>query len=302
MQLSPRKLASATIVSTFLATMIAYPNAGYAENCSNNGDIAVGGVVGFKDLANPENTRLLRSSCRIRLYLHQYAWITAPPDIQRAILLNFQGNGIPIMEINKASNPETYFKNDFVKLFLSKGVKSTEIQVNGFQYDHPLLEWTEYVDAARRAGVSTVAPIFSPNSGQFRKGEFSSHVWDNVRAAATYGGGLTIDAPPDFFFSQGKDYQKFTMDEIRWAKANRVRSAVIVSPGQSEENFLNLTKRFLQILREQGAVPDEYIVENYQPNPPPTYQNSLGNDNSTNSIVGVALWMTKYFGPAETHK
>ena len=37
--------------------------------------IAVGGVDGFQSFANPANTAILRASCKVSLYIHDYIWI-----------------------------------------------------------------------------------------------------------------------------------------------------------------------------------------------------------------------------------
>src|SRR3979411_1687703 len=54
----------AVAVGTLALGMI--PLAANPQECQGKMEIAVGGISGFADLANPENTRLLRSSaCRV---------------------------------------------------------------------------------------------------------------------------------------------------------------------------------------------------------------------------------------------
>lgn len=268
------------------------PFAVHAQGCNNKTDVSVGGINGFTDLVNPVNTTQLRS-CRIRLYVHRYAWERTSPDQQQAILGVFQGHGNPVIEVDLPKEAENYFADPFAKRFLQSGVTATEAHVNNFFPDRNMALWTRFVDAGHTVGLITMAPIWSPNSGQWRKAAFASPVWDNVRKAAVYGGGLTIDAPSDFWFAQAPEYRQFVIDEIHWANDQHMRTAVIVSPGKSGPRFLVLTQRFVASLKAAKAEPVEYIVENYDPSDPPTAVTHVGNEHETSSVTGVALWIAQ---------
>ncbi len=264
-----------------------------AKACDSTSLVAVGGISGFTDLANPANTYALEA-CHVRLYLHRVAWERTLPGTREAILGVFKNAGSPVVEIEMHSNPTIYFRGYFTQQFLASGVVSREAHVNYFSVEHPFAEWTNFVDAGRAVGLSIVAPIFSPNNGQFQRGSFVSPIWDKVRMAAIYGGGLTLDPPSDFFLAQSYDYRRFTLDEIRWANVHHLRSTVIVSPGKSRGNFLYDTERFVSILKAAGAQPTQYVVENYEPRPDSTYQNSVGSEQGGNSVAAVALWIEQH--------
>jgi hypothetical protein len=278
-----------------LVTIAAFPLMGRAQDCHQSPDIFVGGISGFTDLAAPEHTRALRGSCRVGLYLHRAAWNATPQEQQQAILAAFKGTGVPVIEFGMSPNPAAWFEHVYPQWFRDRGVTAQEAHINGFNLDHPVSEWTDFVDAGRSRGkLSLISVVFSPNTGELRRGQFNSAAFDRVRAAAIYGGGLTIDAPPDFFRKQPEAYRKFTIDEILWANSQHIHSSVIVSPGKSGGDFLELTEKFVSTLQQAHATPTEYIVENYEPNASAGYLNNVGDENSSRSIAGVAMWLTQH--------
>jgi hypothetical protein len=270
----------------FIAATLAalLPFAAHAQGCSGM-KVAIGGISGFVDLAKPSNTDALRT-CNPSLYLHWYAWSTTPPDKKQAILALFKGD--PIIEIDLHSN---YFQGLYATQF--PGIAAHEAHVNYFDVNHPLSEWTQFVDAGRAAGLSVMAPIFTPNNGQWRQGAFSSPLWDKVRQAASYGGGLTLDPPSDVFIGQGAGYQAFAVDEIKWANANHLVTTVIISPGKSGGNFLQDTQALVATLHGAKADPTQYVVENYEPHPAANYVNKVGNDHAGQTVAAIALWVAQ---------
>ena len=292
----PLASSAAATSLTSLGLIVTANGAAYAGGpdqppCADKPTISVGGIYGFSDLIKPENTTQLRASCRTRLYLHRWVWARTSANDKKTILNTFSSNGIPTIELDLKPNAENYFQDFYTKVFLSSGIVPKEAHVNGFPHDSPILAWKKFVDEGRKVGLKTMSPVYSPNSGQFKKGKFSAPVWDNLRAAAIYGGGLSIDAPSDFFFIQNKDYQQFTIDEIRWANANHLLSAYIVSPGHSGKKFFGLTRKLISVLLQQNAIPTEFIVENYDAFPARGYPNGVGSERDPNSEAGVALWI-----------
>lgn len=264
-----------------------------ANACSSSSMIAVGGISGFSDLADPANTHTLEA-CHVRLYLHRVAWERTPPVARKAILDVFKNAGTQVVEIEVHSNPGRYFQGYFAQQFLASGVVTREAHVNFFRVERPISEWTSFVDAGRAAGLSIVAPIFSPNNGQFQQGSFFSPIWEKVRMAAVYGGGLTLDPPSDFFLAQSSDYRRFTIDEILWANSHHLRTTVIVSPGKSGKDFLRDTKNLVSILEGAGAKSAQYVVENYEPGGDATYLNRIGSEHGRSTIAAVALWIAQH--------
>ena len=79
------------------------------------------------------------------------------------------------------------------------------------------------MDAARTAGIDTVAPIVGPNDPNEPKlGErvFATNPYYSLeRGEALYGKAIAFDVSPKFFLTggSGPGYQKFIVQAIQWA-------------------------------------------------------------------------------------
>ena len=188
------------------------------------------------------------------------------------------------------AEPRSWFAHVYAPLYRDLGVRAERAHVNGFHLGQ-MARWRAFVDAARDAGLQTVAPIYSPNDGRLGDGRFADAHWQNVRDAAWYGGGLTIDAPPAFFIQQGPVYRAFALDEIRWANRTGLHSTVIVSPHTSGASFNHDTARFLAYFERNACWPAEWVVENYEPHPKADYPNPIGREDAANTVLGVAHYL-----------
>lgn len=254
-------------------------------------NVAVGGVDGFEAFANPANSRALRANCHIRLYIHDYIWtrLKGGDATRLAILHAFAGTGPAALELGASIDADDYWNNRYVRLYTDLGVRADMASVNGAD-GLTAPQWRAYVDAGRAHGVKIIAPVFSPNTGGWKQGNFANPIWNDIKAKALYGGGLTIDAPPYFFFWYAPAYRRFVEDEVRWAKANHLMSTWIISPDSSGPHFLSDTQKLLKRLKADRATPASFIVENYLPLPyKPGYLNVVGNDTQLNSVANVGL-------------
>jgi hypothetical protein len=277
-----------TVISAVIMSMVA----AQAHECRSKIAIAVGGIAGFTDFAIPSNTGRLRA-CHVRLYVHRLAWSETPVNQQQKILSVFKKMGKPVLEIDMTLDAKHYFEGEFRKRFTNAGIHADEAHINNFFIDRPMSKWKDFVNAGRTVGLRVMSPVYTPNRGQTQLGPFASPVWNNVRVGAVYGGGLTVDAPSDFFWQQSPRYRQFVVDEIRWANRNKVYSTAIVSPGSSGLAFLELTKRMISFLVAHRAEPNEYVVENYESHAKPGFSNVIGNENDRGTITSVALWLTE---------
>lgn len=281
----------------FLKTGVALSFSSYgsysvAASCrGSRATVFVGGVTGFNSLANPGNTKLLRQTCRVGLYIHRYIWTKTPPDVNRAILSAFSGESMNV-ELDIVKNPEEWFRTDYRRIYTDVGVKTKHVHVNGFDAQH-LDIWRRFVSAGKSCGLETIAPIFSPNRHQFENAPFELPSWDYLRDGAKLGGALTTDAPPQFFWEQPRDYRRFIVDELRWANNEGLESTFIVSPRSSGNNFLRDTQETVDFLDRSGAMPNKWIVENYDPKAALSYPNRIGSEDEGQTILGVALWLAK---------
>ncbi len=252
-------------------------------------DVLLGGITGFDALGNPAFTSKLRETCRAGLYIHGYIWGRTPLAGQKAILSAFAG--LPT-DVELGFVNDAWFRNAYVAQFQQVGVRAQHGHVNGF-YPKTAPGWPLLVKGARAMGFESVAPIVTPNSGQYASAPFRSPTWDYVRDAAHQGGGLTIDAPPHFFLTQPAGYRQFVMDEITWANDAGLRTTFIVSPQAASPLFLDQTKQVVAMLRRHNATPKAYVVENYNPKDGPTYLNKIGNEDDRDTVTGVALWLAQ---------
>jgi hypothetical protein len=254
--------------------------------------VSVGGVNGFLSLSNPENTQQFRNLCGVDLYIHWFVWRSISPENKKSILEIFSNHNTDI-EVNLPDNPSKWFEEEYRKTFSSANVVASTMHVNFFAPEKIEL-WKLFVSKAKSNGFNIVAPIFSPNGGQYKNASFSSAKWDFLRRGAKLGGGLTTDSPPYFFLSQPEAYRRFVVDEIRWAKSEGLYTTFIISPAKvSKGNFLEDTEKTIKFLEANDSVPDEYVVENYFADTTIQYPNMVGKETDTSSMAGVALHIAK---------
>jgi hypothetical protein len=291
------------LILGFAANVMA-PSAQSASNVEKQIDISVGGTVGFEDLAKPNNTARLRRTGRVNLYLHDYIWSRTPASQRAEILKVFKDTGPQVLEQGCHHTSDEFWNKYYKKNYVDCGVTALQSHVNGYiggnkPHSYTLAEFKSFVDGGRKLGIEVFSPVFAPNS----KGEwalpFADSKWDTIRAAAAYGGGITIDSPPSYFMAAKPGYQKFVEDEIKWARKAHIKSTFMISPMSSGMHFRDLTKALVNKLKDDHALPDHWIVENYRPaeKVTPDYPNAIGNEANPVSITGVALWLAEHTDP-----
>jgi hypothetical protein len=294
--------------------------------CSNLGRyIFVGGTAGFNALRDGGQFKELLKTGHVGLYEHANAIDAAenPPSILDAIEQVFSGTGPGQAELgqvgwNYFTLPPSY--DFYQEQYIQHGLNPPEANVNtpsdsaaSGQLDEDELQWKEYVDAARTAGIESVAPVVGPNDPNEPK------LGDNVfatnpfyaleRYEALYGKAIAFDVPPNFFMTggSGPGYQKFIVQAIQWGNAHGLRTTVLLSPypwptnsnGQLEtfseftgNTFSRDTREFVQRLVEENAVPSEWSVDNYED----TYPNdapAMVPETVRNTTTEVGLWLAR---------
>lgn len=184
---------------------------------------------------------------------------------------------------------------EYPTIYTAQGFAPAESQVN-VDTAHEmsgteLASWEGYVDNARSVGILNVAPIYSDSNYALDLTQpFATSPWfANVRAAALYGGGLSFDLPPDYWFNRTwDDYQQNVIEQIRWATANGLRSSVIISADSYKgynANFASQTLQLLQQLKAEDALPSQIVVENYSGEYPNLYDSTNTDPNSLNAVA-----------------
>ncbi|WP_234744993.1 hypothetical protein [Burkholderia sp. WTPI3] len=258
-------------------------------------NIAVGGVDGFEALADPSNSAALRSTGRVSLYIHKYIWDNTNPDLHKTVGSVFDGTGPAVIEVGETSLPQVYWSK-LNEQFKSAGIFPGAAYVNApkvMQSSLTLPKWKSYVDVARSYGVKIVAPVRTPNMNEWETSNFSDGKWDSVREMAKYGGGLVVDSPPYYFLARPEGYRKFVEDEIIWAKEQGIQAILIISPPYNGGDFLKPTEQMIALLRKDGALPTNYVVENYRSKPPVGFKNVIGSERDPMTVLGVAMWLAR---------
>jgi hypothetical protein len=300
-----------------------------ADAAKTDNTIAIGGVSGFNSLTNKGAISKILATGRVGYYLHFSA--TNPKYFNLSSFApTFAGTGNGIVEVSLGGGFNVAFWSTAWKRFPAAGFHPAAAVVNLDNNPKPfatswdnLADFKAFVDAGRSVGrVSIFAPIVSPNSSGGTCGPscdvdtlavahpWADEYWNEVRLAATYGGGLALDAPPAFYFSlpdetQRRAYQKFTQDAISWASDNRLWVNSLVSPYFDYPNFLaNAEKEYANLLAAK-TLPSNWTILNYEvcgdpfPNPcirgkSPAFGAPVGDEGTPNTVASVTLWFAQH--------
>ena len=156
-------------------------------------DVFIGGVVGLSDLANPANTAALTAAGNVGFYMQEDAMEAAwSAGTLAAIAQGMAGTGAGETELNlqTAANIADWFASWWVTVWANFGLQPTEVN-SIINYDSSTwtTDFTATVDEGRKHGITSVAPIFSPNEGKYSLNDFATESsYASLRAAAIYGG------------------------------------------------------------------------------------------------------------------
>jgi len=263
---------------------------------SKNDVVSVGGVVGLDAFEDPAVVSGLKGAGGIGYYTQESGvYAAVDKGDWGGIAAGMAGLGTGQAEINlqAADNIENWLGTIYQSFWIGHGLKPDVWNsiVDFWNDSHWYQDFAATVSAAKAYGVNVVAPIFSPN------GDLPRDTWDHttfapylqIQKAALLGGGLTLDTPPAYFYQQGSQYQQFAYQQIQWANANHLYSSVIISPSTDDAYFQQNVARFVEDFEQHGAIPTQWVVENYTDFDP----NGVGSVNSANSMAGAAAWVAR---------
>jgi hypothetical protein len=272
----------------------------------------------------------------------QYGWLSLDPTDKEQMIDVWGSNGAQSLELGWEADG-TGWQNAYTQNYLPEGVVADEVSANvsttdanGYASDtdafatipaSDISGWTVYVDGFRalsNGAINNIYPVYAPNlkgkdangnavdawleggtgPNPFATGSFFA----DVREMATYGGGITVDTPPQQFFHNipaGTDglgqehYQAIAEGEVAWANANNLHSIWIISPSTSGTNYNTISQQLVAALEtnptgSQADIPTEYVVENYGTTTSIETNNPIGSEDSPNTELGVALWLAGY--------
>jgi hypothetical protein len=329
-------LATAAAIPSTLAIAQDNPgdNTDRSSVCAHLGEyIFVGGTGGFDALQEADQFQELLETGHVGLYQHATAVSAAeqPPSVIRDIERAFAGTGPGEAELgqvgwNYFTLPPSY--GYYQAVYIQNGLHPSKANVNTpsdtsapGQLENDLEQWREYVDAARTAGIKSVAPIAGPNDPSEPK--LGDHVfatnpyYELQRDEALYGKAIAFDVPPNFFLTggSGPGYEKFIVQAIQWGNEHGLRTTMLLSPypwptnaeGKADtfveftgNTFSRDTQTFVKRLREERAIPSEWAVDNYE-DPYPHDAPAVVPEDAPNTTTEVGLWLAKH-APVYVHR
>ena len=212
----------------------------------------------------------------------------------------FQGTGGGEAELGEFD--AAWFERVWAALYARWGFhpRAANVNVNSGNFDRgvsqeDLARFQSFVQRARQRGLATLAPVVTPNGGH-EPLAWGDPFWRLARQMALYGHGIALDTPPAYALGRGNRYVAFVEQEIRWGVSAGLRTTVILSPHFDGPEFLANTQAFVRRLAGDGALPTEWVVENYDHGrlgEASGEGNPVGSESEPNSVAGVALWVAR---------
>ncbi|HEY1685355.1 MAG TPA: hypothetical protein VGG19_11370 [Tepidisphaeraceae bacterium] len=270
-----------------------------------------------------------------------YGWLSLTATQKESMISVWGSTGAQSLELGWEADGVGW-QNAYTQNYLPEGVVADEVSANvptgdanGYGSDTDAFAqipasdiswWTVYVDGFRNlsnGAITNIYPVYAPNENNkdpqgnkvqawleggtgpnpFATGSFFA----DVREMAMYGGGISVDSPPQQFFDNvggsgsttQAQYQAIAEGEVAWANANNLHSIWIISPSTSKSNYNAISQQLVRTLEtnatgSQADIPSEYCVENYGVNSNITTYNPIGSEDSPNTELGVALWLAGY--------
>ena len=198
--------------------------------------ISVGGTAGFNALVNRDFTTALLATGHVRLYEHANAIASAiadsPPShpyaILNAIEKVFSRTGPGEAELgyvgaNYFTLPAKSYPSYYQYQYVGSGLNPNAANVNvpdrpprAIKFDpRNVRAWRLWVQAGRSVGIASMAPIVAPNAAwkphsrifpptRREYYDLNSSFYDLTRFEASYGGGIALDTPPNFFLGEAE--------------------------------------------------------------------------------------------------
>lgn len=287
--------------------------------------VLLGGTSTMTDMLTASNTDAFRAAGG-GIYAHQNGWVSNlvyPGDAanssrsqanRQAIVNLFKPNTVGQVEF--AYGTPSDWVNSYRAYYVANGLTADTASVNFLSgYDdgatssnYPASDTAafRYIDALKGEGISHVNIILSPNNNatDSTNYKFADPHWDDARTRATYGGGWTSDAPPGYFFNErDQNYRDWVIAQTKWTNANGLKSVNIISPRTSGTAFFSQAVQYVRYFEANDAIPQQWVVENYQyiGDPPAGYVNRIGSEDNSSNLAYMANWLINHVqGRAKT--
>ena len=157
--------------------------------------------------------------------------------------------------------------------------------------------WALRIANNKRLGASTLL-MLAPHV--FYRVGWSDPKEDYARVLINTPGctGSGVDAPTYLFLHWGASYQQAIFDQRNYTAAHGKKFMYVLSPNNSNANFLPDSEQVVRLLEDNNAEPDSYAVELYGKRPielTPESVAGTGLDRpAASSILGVAYYLLKH--------
>lgn len=306
----------------------------YTLSASAHPRVVLGGTGGLPSLSDPAASSVFRKAPAIGLYIHFNATdaVLFPPTLRAVAKIFADKPVIAEVSLGGGFTPRfwtTAWKTNVTGYGFKPLIAVVNVNVDSAQAEAPagateadLKDFEAFAKSGMaEGGLQILAPVVSPNSsgGAGPEGDaktlavkhpWSDSWWDRLRTMAQVGGGIAFDAPPAFFLrglpdqAQIKAYQAFTIAGLRWAADQHLWSIFIVSPYFDSVAFQSDSEKAYRILLDAEALPQTWVVENYNLCGPPfpractaadaAFLAPVGRDDVPNTEASVALWFARH--------
>jgi hypothetical protein len=285
-----------------------------ATHCLNAAaEIYVGGVSGCGQLANPGNSPQYRADGG-HVYIHSVGWDQRTTEAEKSAIIELWIDHKWGIEMGFSTNNYTARQNAYRNRYLDRGIRPEFITVNAYSSARvvDVEDWRKTVEAYRNLGVSSETAIYATfeyqNMPEYWTTLENNYVSDRIdfQQVIEISGGMTLDIPPTVYFRRMNNsnpairkYHDWILDAVKWAQSEGHRVGIIVSPNSAGTAYPNDVEAFVQILRDNEALPDFFVVENYANSDASSYANEVGNEWTPHHQLGTArLMQTEWFPEA----
>lgn len=276
-------------------------------------EIYVGGVSGCGQLAVAENSTMYRADGG-HVYIHSVGWDQRTTEAEKLGIIELWKDHKWGIEMGHSTNNYTSRQNAYRTRYHNRGIRPAYITVNAYSSARVVgvEDWRKTVQAYRDLGISAETAVYATfeyqNMPDYWTTLENNYVSDRTdfQQVIEISGGMTIDIPPTVYWRRMNNsnpairkYHDWILDAVKWAKDRGHRVGIIVSPNSSGTGYPNDTERFVQVLRDNNALPDFFVVENYENKDESSYTNEVGNEDTPYHQLGTArLMQTDWFPEA----
>ncbi|WP_168442015.1 LamG domain-containing protein [Pontiella desulfatans] len=265
-------------------------------------EIFCGGVSGCSNLAVAANSDEFRAAGG-NIFIHSVGWDNHTTEAQKNTIVQLWQDHEWGIEMGFSAYDYTSRQNAYKSRYLDRGIQAKFITVNAYssgripEVDDWILDRQAYYDKGVDSSTAIYATFEYQNMAEYQTTLHQNLVSDRTdfQEIITASGGMTLDIPPTVYFrrinstnSNIRKYHDWILDAIRWAQSRGHTVGIIVSPNSARTNYDEDTKAFVEILETENALPNFFIVENYSPEDPATYDNEVGNEDTPHHQLGCA--------------